>query len=107
MLTPDEWVIVKIKSDTPHYRVFASWRGGYLEGERWRMNSGIIDVEEDSQYFFFKGNSGSVYRCHKLAYGIKTPYNMAVLRENQQANSDKIEILEDMPDVMNMNWIIK
>ena len=27
---PDNWVIIKIKGDDPHYRVLAGWSGGYF-----------------------------------------------------------------------------
>ena len=27
--TPDNWVVIKIKGDDPHYRVLAGWSGGY------------------------------------------------------------------------------
>ena len=38
----DNWVIVKSPSETdPHYRVLVGTSGGYLDGDSWRMNSGI------------------------------------------------------------------
>ena len=52
MYTPDGWMIVKITGTNPHYRVFGSWRGGYLSGDSWRMNSGIISVKEDGENYY-------------------------------------------------------
>ena len=26
---PDNWVIIQIKGDKPHYKVLAGWSGGY------------------------------------------------------------------------------
>ena len=65
--TPDSWVIIKIKGieDKDFYKVLAGWSGGYLDGDSWRMNSGIDKVEDDGDYWNFVGSSGSVYRCHK------------------------------------------
>ena len=40
--TPDNWVIIEIKSEAkPFYKVLAGWSGGYGGGGSWRMNSGI------------------------------------------------------------------
>ena len=43
---PDNWVVIKLKGDDPHYRVLAGCSGGYLDGDSWRMNSGIVLAEE-------------------------------------------------------------
>jgi hypothetical protein len=105
--TPDTWTIVKITGATPHYRVFGSWRGGYLDGDSWRMNSGIVSVSEDEHgYFIFKGETGSEYRCHKESYGIRSTHNSAVLESYVQKSSGFMENIEELPDVMNMDWII-
>ena len=72
--TPEQWVVLKFKAgltDDTIYKVFAGWRGGYLNGDRWKLNSGITKVEEDDDYFYFYGYSGSCYKCHKNGYGLK------------------------------------
>ena len=69
--TPERWVILKINSPEPYFRVFAGWRGGYTSGDSWRINSGIVGVEEDEDYYYFIGHSGSCYKCHKNGYGFK------------------------------------
>lgn len=107
METPNQWIIIKIKGDDPHYRVFASWSGGYLDGDHWKLNSGIVDVEEDGDFYLFKGFSGSVYRCYKESYGISSVYNMSVIKKYQESSNGIIEIMNEMPDIMNMDWIIK
>lgn len=70
---PDFWVVLKI--DIPkigiQYRVLGAWGGGYLDGDSWRLNSGITRVVEDGDYYVFSGNSGSEYRCYKENYGLK------------------------------------
>ena len=64
---PDSWVIIKVIGieDKDFYKVLAGWSGGYLDGDSWRMNSGIDKIEDDGDYWNFIGQSGSVYRCHK------------------------------------------
>lgn len=67
MHTPDNWIIVKVitsDNETIH-KVLGGWHGGYLDGDRWRMNSGIASVKEESDCYDFIGHSGSIYRCHK------------------------------------------
>lgn len=66
--TPDNWVIVKItRPEGVLYKVLAGWSGGYLDGDSWRLNSGIVRAEVEDDYILFHGHSGSVYKCHKHA----------------------------------------
>ena len=76
---PEEWVLVQIAEDS--VKVFGSWRGGYVSGDNWRMNSGIENVKEEDDYYLFEGYSGSVYVCWKKNYGIRSPYNLGVLHD--------------------------
>lgn len=82
--TPEGWVIVKItnpSSDkTTVHKVFASWRGGYLNGDSWKMNSGIKSVEETDTHYIFHGYSGSEYHCDKRYYGNSTGYAGMILQ---------------------------
>jgi len=73
---PDNWVVIKIKSDDPHYRVLAGWSGsrygcGYTTGDSWRMDSGITRVKDAGDRFNFYGSSGSCYSCHKESYTLR------------------------------------
>ena len=78
--TPDRWVVLKLKNEgTTIYKVFGSWAGGYLDGDRWKANSGIVSVEEDDDYYYFIGYTGSCYKCHKKGYGVVTSYSQSVL----------------------------
>jgi hypothetical protein len=66
--TPDNWVIVKItRPEGVVHKVLAGWSGGYLDGDHWRMNSGIVSAREEGEYILFHGQSGSVYKCHEDA----------------------------------------
>ena len=68
--TPDRWVIVKIvAAEKRLYKVFASWSGGFAGADSWKMNSGITQARLVDDRWEFDGSSGSVYSCHKYAYG--------------------------------------
>lgn len=80
MYTPDKWVVITITSKTgqTHQRVLAGWYGGWAGSDSWKMNSGITKVEEQDEYYDFYGESGSVYRCYKAAYGLSS-YTQQIL----------------------------
>jgi len=110
--TPDTWVVLKLKpgkGSYPVYKVLAGWSGGYLDGDSWRMNSGITEVKEDSDgYLFFYGASGSCYRCHKDTYrltmAISGMYNK--LKEQQQFDG-QVQLMPEDTDWSKMKWTLK
>lgn len=105
MYKPDRWVILKINSpNDPHLRVFASWRGGYLDSESWRLNSGITKVEEHKEYFIFHGNTGSQYKCYKEAYGIASLHAQGVL-ESFIKKQPTIEPVDYFAEIDLGEWI--
>jgi hypothetical protein len=109
--TPEQWVILRIPTedniDVPYYKVFAGWRGGYHDGDRWRLNSGITRVEEDDDYYYFYGYSGSCYKCLKNAYGLKGSYTQGILGDLiDKANLSNINI-EVMPESTNWDELTK
>ena len=67
---PESAVVIKVtRNNDTHFRVFGGWLGGYTTGSSWRVNSGVAKVEYDKDYYYFYGESGSVYRCRKeIAY---------------------------------------
>ena len=66
MNIPDNWIILKIEvQEETYYKVLAGWSGGYLDGDSWKLNSGIVEVKETDDYYDIIGHSGSVYRCSK------------------------------------------
>ena len=72
---PDKWTILKILNEEDgkwYYRILGGWIGGYLDGDSWRLNSGVESYEfsEDNSTVFFKGGSGSIYECRKSAEGM-------------------------------------
>lgn len=64
---PDKWVIV---GDGTNFKVLGAWSGGYLDGDSWRLSSGLQRVEEDGDYYLMHNYSGSVYKCHRETEGV-------------------------------------
>ena len=64
--TPDSWVVVRMKyNDKLTDKVLAGWYGGYLDGDSWKLSSGIITTEEFTDRYEFTNYSGSLYICYK------------------------------------------
>lgn len=107
-MIPDRWVVVKITSPNKkyHYRVFASWYGGYLSSDSWQMNSGIVSVDEENDHLNFNGASGSIYSCNKNCYGTTTwGYNALKSYVNDAASAGaSIEILNESTDWKNIDY---
>ena len=103
---PDNWVIIKMKGDDPHYRVLAGWSGGYLDRDAWRMNSGITKVEKGSTTWKFYGSSGSCYECGMHNYMLRMN-NAGVWNELQEVHGDKVELMPEDTDWLTVDWVIK
>ena len=102
--TPDNWVVLKLENEGETlYKVLAGWSGGYTDGDSWRMNSGIIRVEEKSKHWEFYGLSGSVYKCHRKGYRISmaTGPTYSKLKEHF---GDKIELMPEDTNWMEIEW---
>lgn len=69
MNTPDCWVVIKLFSEKMRgivvYKILAGWYGGYLDGDSYRLNSGIVKIEDCDDHWLVHGYSGSVYQCFK------------------------------------------
>jgi hypothetical protein len=96
MYTPDKWMLVRITGTDPHWRIFASWYGGYLDSDSWRLNSGVTSVEDKDEWYDFHGHSGSLYRCSKTGYGVTT-YGMSVLKDLEEKSGGHLEGIWDKP----------
>lgn len=88
-------MLVEIKGKSPHHRVFGSWSGGYLDGDSWRMNSGIESVIEEDDHYLFIGSSGSTYACHKDMYGANV-YGMGVAKSYEEKLKPDFVILDEI-----------
>lgn len=103
--TPEKWIILKMPNGTG-YKVFATWAAGYLDGDRWKLNSGIKSIELDGDYYLFEGFSGSWYKCHKSSYGIMTSHGLGVLNSIiDKAKLSGVEI--EMIDKDNLNSVVR
>ncbi|SES81304.1 hypothetical protein [Thalassotalea agarivorans] len=65
IVKPQGWVILKFSTpaDT-FYKIFSSWRGGYLDGDSWRLSSGSDKpptLSECRNYWVWEQVSGSCY----------------------------------------------
>jgi len=93
MYTPDKWVVVKLtKNSKTIFKVLAGWSGSYLDGQSWRMNSGISKIETTDNHYLFYGHSGSVYKCSKNGYGTNNIMNGII---SQLLEIEGFEVLED------------
>lgn len=101
----DNWVVIQIKGDDPHYRVLTGTSGGYTTGDSWKMNSGIVKVEEDDYYYAFIGSSGSAYICNKQAYCLRMN-NAHVWHALQERHGDKVALMDEDTDWTTKDWII-
>jgi len=99
---PDRWVMLKITSpEMTTYKILAGWSGSYLHGQSWKLNSGCHKVEEDGDYFLFSGYSGSIYQCHKKAYGMNvTTAQILASFKSQVADNPNVTI-EMLPEETN------
>ena len=104
--TPSNWVVIKVNGEDPHYRVLGGWSGGYLNGDSWRMNSGITRVTDSGEYLSFYGSSGSVYFCNKDRYGLKLN-NAHVFTSLQKIHGDKVSLIPEGTNWLDMDWIIQ
>lgn len=96
--TPHRWLVVKMTTPKlTFYKLFGTWMGGYLDGDYWQMNSGIVKVEEDNENYYFHGRSGSVYQCNKKGYGT-TNYGQSTLDmfiKKAKKENTTIEVLSE------------
>lgn len=100
MYTPDNWIVFEFETpDGKKFRkVLGGWSGGYLDGDSWRLNSGIVDVKDDGDYLLFIGHSGSTYKCHK---------NSNTIRLNIAHIWDKIQKMQDSVKEIKLEQILK
>ena len=93
---PDRWLPIEIDQDDGEklLKIFGVWSGGYTHGDQWRLNSGVEEIEEDEDYYYFKGYSGSVYQCHKRGYG-STAYGYSVINGMLEPVKHKARILPE------------
>lgn len=100
---PDNWVVIKFPD---HYRLLAGWSGGYATGDSWRMNSGITNMELDGDVYRVRGVTGSWYVCHKDSYCLRKN-NAYIWKQLSDKHGDKVSLMPEDTDWINMDWILK
>lgn len=95
--SPDRWVILKLtnKDGEIQHRVHSGWFGGYLDGDYWRLSSGIESVVENKGVFTFTTRSGSEYVCTKNSYGMSSLMGSALSYAKSKFVGIDIEILAE------------
>ena len=95
--TPDRWVMIKVDhpAQPVFYKIFGTWAGGYLDGDSWRLNSGVDKVVIHTDWFDFQGFSGSSYKCGKNSYGIAGAYNSPALRTLIEDSKGVLKVLDE------------
>lgn len=80
--TPDRWTVLRLKQKdgTFEYKVLASFYGGFVGSNSWRLSSGTKETFEFDDYFEFHQYSGTIYRGYKDRYGMSM-YTQGVLAE--------------------------
>ena len=97
--TPDVWVVLEFDApelENPTRKVFAGWYGGFAGSNSWKLNSGIVSVRRNDDWFEFDGYSGSTYRCHTNNYQLSGLMHGVLARWLKQADErgdTKIRVL--------------
>ena len=93
--TPDKWVLINIKvGEESIQKVLGGWYGGYLNGDSWRLNSGVKETIDHGEYFEFKGYSGSSYICYKHSQGMSSYMNQIYeAMSSKKSNTTEMEIV--------------
>jgi hypothetical protein len=101
---PDWWVLLKLTyEDETFYKVLGSWSGSMLYGNSWRLNSRVVSVVDDKDYYYFVSQSDSVYSCHKDFEGLTTT-TYGVYNQLKEKFGDNIELIEDAEPVIKEVW---
>ena len=94
---PDKWELVKIKGkDMEFYKIFASFYGGFTNGDSWKISSGVIEVIEHEYHYSFINSSGSIYECNKDATGMSL-YSSGIyetLKGNMELSGFSMETID-------------
>jgi hypothetical protein len=98
--TPDLWEILELKfndSEEITRKIMASWYGGYLDGDSWRLSSGITEIIDKETYYEIHNESGSVYHCNKNSRGM-SGYTTGVFDRliTEIENRGSVKIVNDL-----------
>lgn len=100
---PDKWCLIEVTQEdgSTFHKILGSWHGGYLDGDSWRVNSGVkkVSLNLETHQYEVEGFSSSKYYCgfdsygyHMTAYGqVKGSEYIKVIESKEEA----IKILRD------------
>ena len=87
--TPDRWRIVEITPkdicNPPYFRILASWYGGFVGSDSWKLSSGITEVKDKDTYWEVPNYSGSVYILYKNRKGMSSLGSSVLARYKSDA----------------------
>ena len=93
---PDTWKVLKFtRSNKTTYKVFAGWYGGYMGGDAWQLNSGIVSVKQYNDRYEFAGKSGSLYVCYMPCEKMSS-YQLNVLTRWRKETEDTGILIEEV-----------
>ena len=92
---PHNWIVVKLPEDKG-YKVVGGWSGGYLDGDSWRVNSGITKIIDKEDHYLIHGASGSVYKCYKNSEIVRQ--NIVGILKQLTELGCKAVLIEDIKD---------
>lgn len=102
--TPDRWKLIKVTNSKQevHYRVFATWGGGYLHGSSWKISSGCAPgatIVEGSDGWNLPQSSGSTYHIRSCSEGVCGGWGcmLTLYADQMEAVGGKLEVI-DNPD---------
>ena len=92
---PDAWQVIEINTPTETiYKLFSTWYGSYLNGESWKLNSGITNMKKVGKVYEVTGHSGSVYTVPAYENTYRTTaYTGSVLNQLIKKSEYKIRVL--------------
>lgn len=96
--TPDTYQFLRLSSDQDTdviLKLFAAWSGGYLTGDSWKLNSGVVKIVKEDNVFHVHGYSGSVYTI-TAEQGTMTSYGSTILNkilESGVKQNIKVELI--------------
>ena len=103
--TPKGWIVLKVDESKEGiwYRIFGTWQGGYLDGDKWRLSSGSKEspYEDEQGVLVWEQASGSVYELGKNGLGGTTFYTQSVFEgvvdsmEKSGLRVQRVNILDD------------
>ena len=90
MYKPDRWQVIRIAppEEAVFYKLLGGWYGNFVNGDSWRLNSGITEVKDQGNVFAVFGETGSTYVCRKTEEGMSA-YMDSVLYGLQQNAAER------------------